>query len=196
MQIFITILFLLLFHVINPCMANDCDTIHGKIVNCFDEAGRKQGYWIEFRWVNISAGDKDMFNLRTDSMRIRGEEGMYQNNKKWGKWLIWADNWHQMFISKVITYLENGSQKIRDYNPNTKIYYNEDSSIVDGQIFHKKDTLQLSCNNRLCKITLDKKLVLPAFENDYYRLDFELSRIISGEYDRTIQSLKVKRKKI
>lgn len=187
------ILTILLLTLSLTAIGQTCDTINGKVINCIDTSGLKQGYWeITRKKIIVSGysglGSKEGCRYFEKADFIPVAKGHYKDGKKIGTWDYYSDNDHLISVDKQITYYSNGNQKIENGTEQYSIEINKDTSEVTGQFFHDFDTIQINCKNQLCVLTLTNKTELITFPfSDIYGIEYELLRLRMGIYDREIR---------
>jgi hypothetical protein len=194
-----TLLTILLFLTSIISYGQSCDTINGKVVNCIDSNGLKQGFWenglytFQGQYGFSEQGFCQGETLRTRVMVVAS--GSYRNNKKVGVWQYFANHGHGSITEMQITYHENGATTEYNYIENYELDISSDSTSVSGRIYYMRDTINISCYNNkgLFKLYPDK--VICVFDcPDFDTFDYEFSRLKYGKYDQEIKLAKLEYK--
>lgn len=172
-----------------------CDTIEGRIFNCTDAKGKKNGIWkVQRKILNLSrhsglgskGGCKYFEYFRYETLA----EGLYSDNKKTGIWKYYMDNGDMNYVEKEVTYNKNGTIIEKNYVDNSIIEFSNDSSIIKGYVWLNGDSIKIVYSNKKCSFKLNKSKVFKTFDcPNYYRFDFELWRLKYGHYNRDIKRI-------
>jgi hypothetical protein len=175
-----------------------CDTINGRLINCVDSSGRKQGKWETLKTRAIlrshsGYGTENGCQYIDNSVRQPIEAGQYKDNKKIGTWeYIEWEGFDYSHVAKTVTYHHNGSLTERNFLYNSVIEFNRDSSFITGFTIHKSDSIYVTCTNKTCVFALKANKKIISFDyTGYERLDYELSRLSLGVYNREIMNIKI-----
>lgn len=176
-----------------------CDTMKGKVINCIDNNGQKQGLWENgiYDWrQQENYGPVPGFCQTVPMVRTRirvTSTGNFFDNKKVGTWKYFADNHHLIYVEREVTYNENGTITEKNLLDRSIIEYNSDSTIITGFIYHNGDTINVACLNKKAVFKLSNDMVILAFDcTDFNRFDYELLRLKVQVYDREIKLAKLK----
>ena len=173
-----------------------CDTINGKIINCIDSLGHKQGNWEIYKKKIIESsynglGSKKGCHYSEKIELIPIAKGNFKDNKKIGTWDYYHKKDHSIFIEKQITYKPDGSIVEENLLENFLLEFNSDSSIVKGYYYVNQDSIFINCLNNKCILSLSDGSELNSFPfEDYPNLEYELYKIPVGFYEREIKILK------
>jgi len=177
-----------------------CDTINGRIMNCTDSLGLKQGYWELRNKVVLGHGysgygSKGGCQYYEHAEYYLRANGAYLNSKEIGSWGYYSGD-HGERLEKEITYWLNGSKLERNYYPNYSIKINSDSNLIQGQYFHHFDTIKIKCENNRCafQLSFNKEITNFGFEK-FEDLEFELFQLAFGHYEKSIRRLIAERQK-
>jgi hypothetical protein len=175
-----------------------CDTVEGKFFNCFDINGRRQGFWkVQEKIIDHSSysglGTKggcryyEEFHFETLS------EGFYNDDIKVGTWKYYNNEWNSYFLEKEINYNKGGTFTVKNLIDSSTIEYSNDSSIIEGFVLHKGDTINIAFSSEICSFKLYKHQAILAFDcSDLDKFEYELLRLKYGLYDRKINVIKFK----
>jgi len=178
-----------------------CDTIDGKIFNCIDINGHRQGLWKEQKKIleyssHSGLGSKEGCRY---SEKFRHEtlgEGYYSDNKKIGTWKYYGGNGHLAYVEKEVTLNKGGTITEKNFIDSSVFEFSKDSSIIKGYILHKGDTLNVAYSNGKGTFKFDNDKVILDFDcPDFNKFDCELLRLKYGIYDREINLTKLKHKR-
>ena len=173
-----------------------CDTISGKIINCVDSLGQKQGNWEIYKKKIIESsynglGSKEGCHYSEKIELIPIAKGNFKDNKKIGTWDYYHKNDHSIFIEKQITYNPDGSIVEENLLKNYLLEFNGDSSIVTGYYYVNQDSIFINCRNKKCTLFLSNGSEINSFPfEEYPHLEYELYKISLGYYEREIKILK------
>lgn len=177
-----------------------CDTINGRLINCVDSLGRRQGKWETLKKTIVSGsysgyGNKDGCQYIENSVWQPIVIGQYKDNKKVGIWeyIVW-EGYDNSWVEKNITYYDNGSIIESNRSYNSVIEFNKDSSVVEGFTIHDRDSIYITCTNKMCvfKLNSDKKIISFQY-TDYEKFEYELLCLTLGIYNREIMKTKTNR---
>ena len=174
-----------------------CDTIKGRVINCVDNNGQKQGLWEYgvFEWrQKENDGPVPGFCQTAPLVRTRigvTATGNYRDNMKEGTWKYF-DNYSPFSIKRVVSFNDNGTITERNFKYGSVIEFSNDSSSITGYVIHNGDTINVFCLNKKGIFKLDNDKVVLTFDcPDFNKFDFELSRLIYDVYDREIKLTKL-----
>jgi hypothetical protein len=169
-------------------IANLYYKIDNQFVNFTDSLGQKQGLWIEYRIVRLLNFDSYHSNPQYSTSIRKLGQGYYKNNKKSGLWEYYRD--HRCIHETIATenYFEDGKVEEWIYEFTIVNNYSVDSNYVNSEVYFKRDTILINCENKLtCLATVHGKELL---KFDYTYLDYEQFRMYLGEYQRAILKLR------
>ena len=123
-------------------------------VNCIDENGHKQGWWLVYK-VKYNPIDKPDELAKGDYVE-RYFYGIYQKNRKIGTWK-YVENVHQVYVHRIDSFFYSKdstiiSSEYADGGWNvTKTYFNSDSSIIEySHLLPREDyALIIKCDQSL-----------------------------------------------
>ena len=177
-----------------------CDTIKGRVINCIDSNGLKQGLWEDgvYDWrQQENYGPVSGFCKTAPLVRTKigvTATGSYRDNKKIGTWKHFGGS-HLGAVERELTYNDNGTITEKNFIYSSVIEYSNDSTLITGFIYHRGDTINVFCSNKKGTFKLDNDKVLLTFDcRDFFNFDFELSRLAYGVYDREIKLIKISNK--
>ena len=189
------ILFILTLLITISTYGQKCDTINVENINCVDKDNLKQGFWkitekkILLSW-HSGYGSKDGCQYGENVEYIPISEGLYKNDKKVGTWKYFRMDNLTALTEKEITYLNNGGVKVVNLIENTTLEYNRDTTIIKGFLNYKKDIIYLNCSQKKCSFKLDSDKEITAFDlTEFFKFDYELTRLKIGMYDRKIKEI-------
>ena len=172
-----------------------CDTIDGKLINCTDTAGLRQGYWELTKKKILVSGYHGLGSDEGCGYIEKAEfyllaKGEYKDNRKIGTWEYYSGD-SSTSLERITTYYEDGSIKDKDLLDRYIITINSDTSEIKGQLYHDLDTLRIECYMKTCSIRLSDGQTIMNFEfSDMHKLKFELLRLQLGVYNREIEMIK------
>jgi hypothetical protein len=191
-------LFIILFLLTSfTSFGQTCDTIEGKVFNCTDINGHKQGLWKEQRKILESTsysgyGSKEGCRYSEKFRYKTLAEGLYSDNKKTGTWKYYEHNSNSTYVEREFTFNNNGTITEKNFIDNSVIEFSNDSTIIKGYIYHNGDTIDLAYSNKSGSFKLDKEKVILAFDcPDFNKFDYELLRLKCGMFDRKIRLMKL-----
>lgn len=185
-----TIIFSLVIFSFFRVSAQRCDTLNGRIINCIDELGRKQGLWEMYSNKIISKAHTITsygchLSERNDSLLI--QKGIYKDDEKVGLWYYFNGNFMND-INRSVRYLDDGSREVKDYRMNFTYTQSADSSNLSGVVLHKRDSIFIECKDDICYFKLSNGKYLNQLDSvNILDLDYEISRIRLGMYHRLIK---------
>src|SRR5690554_6509362 len=149
------ILIILLLTFSLSTLGQTCDTINGKLINCADAIGLRQGHWeLTKKKILVSSygglGSKEGCRYFEKAEYYPFAKGEYRDNKKVGTWEYYSGD-KLANLEREITYYKDGSIKDNNMFEQYKIMISNDTLKVTGQVYHNLDTLILNCQNRNCK---------------------------------------------
>lgn len=129
-------------------------------MNCVDKNSLKQGYWYEYHILKILTTDS--FNRNPEAIGFHNErglvytpvaEGYYKDNRKTGNWTYYEGFYNDPSAhEKTVIFTDSGFR----YEIDTFYHYSfkvaDDTSYLTGQLFLKKDTITVTCKNRMCNL--------------------------------------------
>ncbi len=169
-----------------------CDTIEGKLINCVDTFGQRQGYWEQTKKKILVSGygglgSKEGCRYFENAEYYPLAKGEYKDNKKIGPWEYFSGD-HLSKLERKITYYQNGSVKDENLNDQYNINISSDTLKVKGDFYHELDTISINCHAQNCSLVLSIGQELMSFEFiDMDKLEYELLRLKIGEYNRQIK---------
>jgi len=186
------ILTILLLTISLTTYGQTCDTIDGKLINCTDTAGLRQGYWeLTKKKILVSGygglGSKEGCRYFEKAEYYPRSKGAYKDGKKIGTWDYYSGE-HLISLDRKITYYEDGS--IKDDNSADRYMLNisSDTTVITGQFYHDLDSIRINCRENKCLLTFTSGQELMSFQiSDIDKLEYELLRLKIGVYDREIK---------
>lgn len=175
--------------------AQNCDTINGRIINCVDSNGLKQGYW-EFYDRTVISSSYSCFGpegrcVYTENVSEAIEsEGFFENDQKIGEWKYYQNNNFGYDHKRKITYGQDGSvtdDRRHELGIWNILKYNNDSTEVNGYALQIRDTVFVNCVSDTCSFCLSNHNELVRFSFDsLQKLQDQLFKLMIGVYDRDI----------
>jgi hypothetical protein len=150
--------YFLLFPII--LVAQKCDTIEGRLMNCVDKDLLKQGFWYEYHTTKILITDS--FRRNPNAIGFHNDEGLvhtpiaegyYKNNRRIGTWTFYTDFYNNPDAhTKTVLFTDSGFRYEIDsfYHYNFKI--SDDTSFLAGKLYLKKDTINIICKEKKCQL--------------------------------------------
>jgi hypothetical protein len=176
--------------------AQTCDTIDGQVVNCVDNKGLRQGYWLERKKI-LQVSGYGCFGIKDDctyfekNKFILSSEGLYIDNKKIGLWNYYDNfNNERGDIEKKIIYNNQSTQEI-NYTYKYFISLSSDTTNGSGRVYLDIDTVKVTCRQKKCIAETSENIRFLQFPIN--QLEYELCRIGIGVYDREIRIKKTTR---
>lgn len=172
-----------------------CDTINGKLINCVDSNGLRQGQWeLTKKKILVSGygglGSKDGCRYFEKAEYYPLAKGAYKDNRKIGTWEYYTGD-KSANLEKKITYYVDGSIEDENLLDRYTIEISSDTLKVNGQLYHDLGTLNIACQTGVCSINLSDGQQVMSFDFvDMDRLEFEMLRLQMGEYNREIKKKK------
>lgn len=172
--------------------SQSCDTLNGKLVNCFDSLNLKQGYWEILNpksLVTISNCFGSNEESRVTPKYHLQSAGRYEDNVKIGLWKYYSGLNNR--LCKKIIYKADGSIGLNNLTDNYILNINPDSTVINGQFYSLSDTIYIKCKKTDCSFNLKKNTEFKHFKfYNFDNLEFELLRLKSGVYNRAIKKIK------
>jgi hypothetical protein len=141
-------------------LAQKCEILEGKEMNCIDKDSLRQGFWFEYSVQKILTTDSFMRNPRAFGPHNRsGEvftplaEGFYKDNKRVGGWTYYVGFYNDKDAHlKTVIFTDSGYRYEIDsfYHYNFKI--SDDTSSLTGKLYLKNDTVDVLCKGGKCKM--------------------------------------------
>jgi hypothetical protein len=185
-----------------PAFGQSCDSLDGKVINCVDSKGLKQGLWIYKKNRLLSSsygglGSDEGCRYNANHEVIAEIRGYFKDDMRIGQWLYFYGD-HSLTLDRVETYYTNGDIKTENYDYATSttgkltdhyyLTFNYDSTEVSGKFYHELDSLKFSLENNICEIRFSNNQSLMTFGNcDLAKLEYEILRLLIGVYDRDIK---------
>lgn len=172
-----------------------CDTIDGKLINCTDTAGIRQGYWeLTEKKILVSGyeglGSEEGCRYFEKAEHYPRSSGTYKNGKKIDTWNYYSGE-HLISLDRKITYYKDGSVKDDNLASRYTLNISNDSTNISGQYFHDLDSIRINCQANKCLLKLTDGQELMSFQfNDINKIEYELLRLNLGVYDREIKKKK------
>ena len=169
-----------------------CDTIEGRLINCVDTSGLKQGYWQE-RQKNILSsaysgyGTKGGCQYSESAYYLIKSEGEYAHGRRVGQWIYYYRN--GIATDSVTSRSSETQRSLPQAVPRPKQYilgYDSTGNEVQGQVFLASDTVLLRFTGD--QFMIEAKNARPIGSFPLAHLDFEIERLFAGVYDREIRS--------
>lgn len=188
------IVFLLLLVICRQTFSQTCHAFNKNLfhslpenfpdtINCADEKGNKQGWWIHY---DKSYTPKSIPNVSDSGEYVRSYDyGQYKNNIKIGNWTT-VMNVHSIYDLRVDNYyygkdtiLIKSGYWAGGWRESTT-YYNADSSIIKYKVIYDDGTkdICIECNKRKnkyassCKMTYRNKFI-KTFSYDKFEIEKE-----------------------
>jgi hypothetical protein len=173
-----------------------CDTINGRVINCIDSNGIRQGQWEIRRKILLVSGynglgSKQGCRYFEKSNFVTRSKGAYLGGKKIDTWVYYHDwGMDNGKIEKRITYYDNGAVKEENLYNNYVILISPDSSVANGYVIYNADTILIDCKSGQCNMLFNRSIKITSFP--LYQFDYEIERLFFGEYHRRIKEIKSK----
>jgi hypothetical protein len=137
-----------------------CETIGGKVINCIDKDSLKQGFWYEYNIDKILTTDS--FNRNPGAIGFHNDEGkvytpvaegFYKDNKRIGTWTYYVGFYNDPDAhEKTVLFTDSGFRYEIDSFYHYTFRISDDTSSLSGKLFLKKDTIDVVCKDRKCKL--------------------------------------------
>jgi hypothetical protein len=181
-------IWLILTLLVNSTRAQHCDTVDGRLINCIDVAGLKQGVWEEaiYGWVPGEPIQHTSYCSYVPSIRKRigaSMVGFYKNGIKAGTWDYYDDAYYYRAGNayKRVTYMEDGSTLEDNNKLGYELWLNKDSTIAASH----SDTIYIICKDTACSLMTSTNKIFKKFHHD--KLQDQLLLFSWGEFRRDIR---------
>ena len=172
-----------------------CARDNGKLINCIDQAGLRQGYW-ETKHQEIIGTTEHCF---TYCFRITNNVAEYMISKEWyldgektGICEYYSGDKEEALI-KTIEYLANGDVIEENKKGNYSLKIKADSTLIQGSVYRENDTISVTCINNNCHFKTLQGLQLIQFDiTDIYALEYEITSLQMHYYDAEIRKVKAR----
>lgn len=173
----------------------NCDTSNGKLINCIDQNGLKQGYW-ESKNKEIISTSHHCFGTccreYTNFAYYILSKELYKDGKKVGISEYYTGDKDENLI-KRINYLANGDVIEENLKGSYSLKINADSTLIEGSVYREIDTIAVLCNNKVCNFKTAEGLQLIRFEFiDIFQLEYEILSLQMYYYDTEIRKMKAR----
>lgn len=172
-----------------------CDTIVGIPANYIDSNGLKQGLWNYTKKhilgsSYIGYGGTIGCTYSEQLVYYPLAKGCYKNNIKIGVWEYFIGDENTQ-LEKRINYHLDRSVTHQNIPYKYTLQINKDTTLIQGNLIHKLDTLQINCTQTNCSVSLSNNQHLYNFDySSFGDTEFQLLRIQKDMYYREIKILK------
>ena len=132
----------------NIAQAQYCSKIEGVAINCFDALGQRQGLWKE----RILVPTDEIYRANGGSEKfdsiysyVTTAEGYYINDVPVKSTWVYYPNHAEISQSYLLNYTVNKEDEtFTEYRYCYELHYKKDGTIVDGKLYCKLDTIDIS----------------------------------------------------